>query len=92
MLRYSVKANDSSGFISLLLAIVFALFVSACVTVESVRRDAERGDPDAQYLLGNLYATGRGVSKDYSQTVRWYRKAADQGHKAGSGMWPIILI
>jgi len=40
---------------------------------------AEKGDADAQYLLGLFYATGQGVEKDYAEAIRWYRKAADQG-------------
>ncbi len=31
------------------------------------------------YSLGNLYMSGSGVTKDYGETVRWYRKAADLG-------------
>lgn len=41
---------------------------------------AQRGDPDAQALLGHLYAEGRGVPQNYTQAAIWYRRAADQGH------------
>ncbi|MBR0097490.1 MAG: sel1 repeat family protein [Synergistaceae bacterium] len=27
-----------------------------------------------------MYASGRGVRRDYQQAVYWYRKAAEQGH------------
>lgn len=40
---------------------------------------AEHGLAAAQYNLGTLYATGRGVAKDIATALRWYRKAADQG-------------
>jgi TPR repeat protein len=33
----------------------------------------------AQANLGACYYEGRGVSKDYYEAARWYRKAADQG-------------
>jgi TPR repeat protein len=36
-------------------------------------------DRDAQFYLGLIYATGKGVPKDATQAVGWYRKAADQG-------------
>lgn len=36
------------------------------------------GDPRAQVLLGRMYQTGLGVSKDISLAVHWYRKAAEQ--------------
>ena len=44
----------------------------------TVRHLAERRS--AQYNLGVMYDTGRGVPQDYAEAVRWYRKAADQGH------------
>jgi TPR repeat protein len=40
---------------------------------------ADKGDPDAQYNMGLLYAYGDGVPLDYVQAATWYRKAADQG-------------
>jgi uncharacterized protein len=42
---------------------------------------AEKGDADAQYELGRTYATGDGVTMDYGETLKWFRKAARQGHK-----------
>ena len=41
---------------------------------------AERGNAQAQFNLGVMYATGQGVHQDYTEAVRWYRKAADQGY------------
>jgi TPR repeat protein len=41
---------------------------------------AEQGHADAQYILGGLYADGRGgVPNDDQQAVVWYRKSAEQG-------------
>ena len=39
----------------------------------------EQGDASAQYNLGVMYATGRGVPEDGTEAVRWYRAAAEQG-------------
>ena len=44
------------------------------------RKAADQGLADAQYNLGNMYATGRGVTQDYAEAVKWYRLAADQGN------------
>ena len=33
----------------------------------------------AQFNLGVMYNTGRGVAQDDKQAVAWYRKAAEQG-------------
>lgn len=40
---------------------------------------AERGDAAAQYNLGTLYNSGRGVTKDLALAASWYEKAARQG-------------
>ena len=32
------------------------------------------------YDRGNMYYSGHGVSKDYAEAVKWYRKAAEQGY------------
>ncbi|MFC0349152.1 tetratricopeptide repeat protein [Undibacterium danionis] len=41
---------------------------------------AERGNADAQHVLGIMYDSGQGVAKNEQQAAAWYRKAADQGH------------
>ena len=41
---------------------------------------AERGDAGAQFALGLKYSAQEGVSRDFDQAARWYRKAADQNH------------
>ena len=33
----------------------------------------------AQYSLGFMYQSGKGVTQDHAEAVKWYRKAADQG-------------
>ena len=48
--------------------------------VLSLRKDAERGDADAQWFLGYCYEKGKGVAKDYTEAVKWYRKSAEQGY------------
>ena len=34
----------------------------------------------AHVQLGHLYALGRGVPKDHTESVRWFRLAANEGH------------
>lgn len=43
------------------------------------RRLAEQGHPDAQYMLGRMYASGEGVVQDYVQAHRWFNLAAANG-------------
>src|SRR6476469_1692865 len=40
---------------------------------------AEQGNAVAQSNLGAAYATGQGVSQDFSEAVKWFRLAAGQG-------------
>ena len=40
---------------------------------------AEQGNVDAQYNLGVMYETGKGVPEDDKEAVVWFRKAAEQG-------------
>jgi len=44
------------------------------------RVSAAKGDARAQYNLGVMYRTGRGVKRDYQEADRWYRNAAELGH------------
>ena len=45
---------------------------------------ARSGDAEAQYLVGVMYAHGRGFPAICRQAARWYRKAAEQGHAEAS--------
>ena len=44
-------------------------------TIVSLAKD---GDLEAQLTLGKMYAEGKIVSKDYAESMRWYKKAAEQ--------------
>ncbi|MBR6901213.1 MAG: SEL1-like repeat protein [Synergistaceae bacterium] len=43
-----------------------------------VLKKAQKGDAEAQYKLGLMYDNGDGVTQDYSEAVKWIRKAAQQ--------------
>lgn len=42
--------------------------------------EADRGNAEAQYNLGWLYANGNGLNVDVPAAVEWWRKAASQNH------------
>ena len=42
---------------------------------------AKQGNVDAQYELGVMHSNGNFVEKDLEEAVKWFRKAADKGHK-----------
>jgi TPR repeat protein len=48
--------------------------------VSGIRASAERGDADAQLLLGAFYYNGKyGLPRNYDVAFHWYRRAAEQG-------------
>ena len=47
---------------------------------ETWRPLAEKGDPVAQYRLGNLYADGKGVAKSDTAAMLWFLSSAKQGN------------
>lgn len=47
-------------------------------TLKSIQEAAERGNANAQYLLGLTYEKGEVVARDYKKAWEWYDKAKDQ--------------
>ena len=45
-------------------------------------KDADLNDKSIQFYLGVMYMDGRGVPKDDSEAVKWYRKAVEQYRKS----------
>jgi hypothetical protein len=48
--------------------------------IAQLQKEAQQGDPDAQYNLAYRYENGFGVAKDEAKALELYQKAADQGH------------
>jgi TPR repeat protein len=42
---------------------------------------ANQGNAEAQMQLGWMYYSGEGVPRNYVESHKWYRKAAEQGNK-----------
>ena len=70
-------------------SIIFLIFVlpftsyskkKADLHFNEVKLTAIDGDADAQFELAGLYAEGDGVKQNLTEAVKWYRKAAEQGH------------
>lgn len=45
-----------------------------------IRTKADKGDAAAEYKLARMFYEGRGVKRDITASVLWFRKAADQGY------------
>ena len=41
---------------------------------------ASNGNSDAQYYMGRLCSESKDISHDYSPSIKWYTRAAEQGH------------
>jgi hypothetical protein len=50
-----------------------------CITHTQIADAAEKGDPNAQLMLGWYYYIGHGITPDKSIAVAWYQKAAANG-------------
>jgi len=70
-----------------ILAVMAALSLFSCAAwaedggtkdIPSLRAQAESGDADAQYQLGEAYQKGEGVRQDDVQAIKWFQASANQ--------------
>ncbi len=54
-------------------------------TIEQLTAAAQKGNPEAQYRLGQAFVRGVGVKKDLRQAHDLIKQAADQGHADAIG-------
>lgn len=47
--------------------------------IRLITLSAEAGFMLAQFVIGNCYYEGHGVSRDVSKAIYWWKKAAEQG-------------
>jgi len=84
--REAMGTRKLLGVGVVLLGSWFALTPASAQTKDAASFDrhlralAEKGDADSQYKLGTAYDEGLGVSKDYTEALKWFRLAAEQGH------------
>lgn len=67
----------------ILVAIALLLVVTPPVWADgtsAVRALAEKGDPDAQLVLGTMYRYGQGVERDFAEAFKWWGSAAESGN------------
>lgn len=79
-----IMCNDIGGFSDeidkLLRSLRKTINRESLSQIESYRMKAELGDVESQFRLGESYDNGDGVSEDESEAIKWYSKAAEQGH------------
>ncbi|MGA3144835.1 MAG: tetratricopeptide repeat protein [Verrucomicrobiota bacterium] len=57
---------------------------------ELLQPAAEKGEAEAQALLGQMYNAGWGVPVDYEQAFKWWSRAAEGG--SADGQWGLGLL
>ena len=75
MLRSVMRTLGQSLLVAVLLAVGMGT-LAAQTDVEALRAKAKQGDASAQFHLGFMYNTGRGVPQDYVQAHMWVTLAA----------------
>ncbi len=68
----AAQANKKGCMVACLFAVGFFFIVIILGSLSS--------KPDEAYKTGLRYYEGVGVTKDYAEALKWYRKAANQGH------------
>ena len=64
--------------------LILAFFVAAAQAdglFDFQMKLAKKGNPEAQFKIGEMYETGFGVKKDLAKAQEWINKAAKQGHE-----------
>ena len=62
------------------------------VAVKEWLGPAAKGDPDAQFNMGQAFKLGKGVPQDTAKAEAWFRKAASQGHIKAADTLGLLLF
>lgn len=74
-------------------ALLLALATPALAqSIDAIQMKAASGDRQSQFLLGEAYRTGQGVTPDRDQAIAWFRKAAAQGDTRASDALGLLLF
>jgi TPR repeat protein len=53
------------------------------LALSKYKKEALKGNGEAAFQVGFIYSTGRGVTKDYSESRKWFKIAVSLGRKEG---------
>ena len=82
MVKTGVKARWGGLVVVTALAVLSVSAQQAGIDAALLAK-ANGGDAAAQVAVGESYAAGAGVTRDYRLAAEWYQKAADKGNLAG---------
>ncbi|MBI1774068.1 MAG: sel1 repeat family protein [Proteobacteria bacterium] len=75
-LNDSVAAAQSGDYLGAVKALAVSLEETLTTAIDTAAPKVERGLGTIEALIGDAYYYGHGVSRDYGEAVRMYRKAA----------------
>ena len=77
-----IRSGVHRGLLLILLISAIPVYAQSLkgLSVEEVRQRAEAGDPAAQNQLGDWYGGSDELDYDEAEMIRWYEKAATNGH------------
>ena len=81
-----MKRSHAATLPTLLAVILLASLSLGCSELDRIKARAYLGGADSQLLVGHAYETGTGVKQDPKEAMRWYLKAAEQGHPKAFGL------
>ncbi len=79
-----------------LIALLFAISIAfsqsslAASFQDELLKEANQGNPIAQWRLGDMYMDGDGVRQDYAEALKWFKLSADQGNP--DAQWRLGLL
>ncbi len=79
-LNDSVTAAQNGDYLGAVKALAVTIEASLTTVIDSATPKVERGFGTVEALIGDAYYYGHGVSRDYGEAVRMYRKAATKGN------------
>ncbi len=80
-LHYSTFASRAEDFDAVLLKPWTEIGIAFLSWTHSGETWIDLKAPDFQFKLAVIYDEGAGVAKDDGEAVKWYRRAAEQGHR-----------
>ena len=72
--------TPADDFITALRSYTDSIGAGVSVALQSVMPSAEGGLGTLEALIGDAYYYGHGVSRDYTEAARWYRRAAENSN------------
>lgn len=80
-----MKININKRRIMRIFIIAILLWCSSCLyaqdrpTFEQAWQAAQNGEPNGYFLLGFFYYQGEGVTQNFTEAIKWFKKAANNG-------------